>query len=459
MVTMSTAFLGLTLGCARCHDHKYEPLSQVDYYSMLGFLSSVDPYGQHHQGGGGRGTGKIQRALVAPAEWQRWERLQRARQRELEAQLAAAVDPEKRQELESALKRSREEPAPFEFALAVAENGPQPKPTRVLIRGDAFAPGQEVIPAFPSVFGLPTPPLPERPSDAPTTGRRSVLAEWIASRANPLTARVLVNRVWQHHFGVGLVATPDDFGRTGTGTRHQPLLDYLAAEFMAGGWHLKRMHRMIMMSRAYRMSSSAEPLAARSIDEANTRFWRQNLRRAEAEVVRDTMLAVSGMLNARLGGPSVFSTLPPEIHGTQDAAGKGWSDSPVDEQNRRSIYLVVKRALRIPLLECLDFANSASATGMRPVTTTAPQALMLLNDSFVRTQAAALAERIGRETDGSQGGVDDFIVRGFQRVLQRSPSSRELEESRRFLAEGTAAGARAAFCRVLLNLNETIYVD
>ncbi len=467
MVTTSTSFLGLTIGCARCHDHKFDPISQADYYSMLSFFRSIDPYGQHKTGGGGRGTGKIERPLTAPAEWRRWEEGKRQRVKEVEQRLAQATEPEAKKQLEVELKQAKGAPAPFDFALAIAENGSKPKTTFVLARGEAHSPRAEVSPAFPAVLGLPPPSLPERPAEAASTGRRRVLADWIASSQNPLTARVMMNRLWQRHFGVGIVPTPDDFGQTGLRPANQPLLDHLAAEFIAGGWSLKRMHKQIMTSQAYRMSSRADSRRAVAVDEGNVLLWRQNLRRVDAEVIRDTMLAVSGKLNPKQGGSSVFPTLPKEVHGTQDSSGKGWADSPAEEQNRRSIYLVVKRALKIPLLECLDFANSASPSGNRPVTTTAPQALMLLNDSFVQSQAGALADRLLRET----GEEPEAQVRqAFQLVLQRAPTRNELRAARsllsdqreRAVAERIAEPERAAlksFCRGLLNVNEMVYVD
>jgi hypothetical protein len=467
MVTTGTAFLGLTIGCARCHDHKFDPISQVDYYSMLSFMRSIDGYGLQHTGGGGRGTGKIQRLLATKAELEKWEGEKRQRVKQVEQRLADASDVEAKKRIEAELKQAREAAPPFDYALAVAENGPRPKATQVLARGDAFSPKAEVSPAFPAVLGLPVPASMDRSADAKTTGRRRVLADWITSRQNPLTARVMVNRLWQKHFGVGIVPTPDDFGQTGERPTNQELLDYLASEFITSGWSVKRMHKLIMTSRAYRMSSRADNRRALSEDEANTLLWRQNLRRVEAEVVRDTMLVASGTLNLKRGGPSVFPTLPKEVHGTQDSAGKGWSDSPVEEQNRRSVYLVVKRALKVPLLECLDFANSASPVGVRPNTTTAPQALMLLNDSFVQTQAAALAARITREAGERE---EKQITRAFQLVLQRAPTKSELKASlslladqrQRATAEGAPEPSRVAlnsFCCGLLNLNEMIYVD
>ena len=467
MVATGTAFLGLTIGCARCHDHKYDPVSITDYYSMLGFIRSIDGYGLQHTGGGGRGTGKIQRPLATRAEVEKWEAEKRERVKSIEQRVAQATNAETKKKIEAELKQVREAVPPFDYALAIAENGPKPRTTQVLARGDAFTPKDEVGPAFPAVLGLPTPKLVERTAEAKTTGRRRVLADWIASPQNPLTARVMVNRIWQKHFGAGIVPTPDDFGQTGERPTNQPLLDYLASEFVASNWSVKRMHRLMMTSRAYRMSSRADNRKAIEADEANTLLWRQNLRRVEAEAVRDTMLVVSASLNPKRGGPSVFPTLPKEVHGTQDSAGKGWTDSPPDEQNRRSVYLVVKRALKVPLLECLDFANSASPVAVRPSTTTAPQALMLLNDDFVQKQAAALAERINRE-----GGEhpEKQITRAFQLVLQRLPTKVELKASlsliadqrQRAKAERNAEQERIAltsFCRGLLNVNETIYVD
>ncbi|MEO7318042.1 MAG: DUF1553 domain-containing protein, partial [Chthoniobacteraceae bacterium] len=268
--------------------------------------------------------------------------------------------------------------------------------------------------------------------------------------------RVMMNRLWQRHFGTGIVPTPDDFGRTGLPPTNPPLLDHLAAEFVAGGWSVKRMHRSIMTSRAYRMSSRAENADALAVDESNALLWRQNMRRADAEVIRDTMLAASGMLNPKQGGPSVFPTLPKEVHVTQASAGNGWKDSAPEEQNRRSVYLVVKRALKIPLLESLDFANSASPSGTRPVTTTAPQALMLLNDSFVHAQAAALAERIVREAGGQ---ADAQVARAFQLVLQRTPTESERRAAKSLFADQPEHAAWQSFCRALLNVNEMIYVE
>lgn len=465
MVTTGTAFLGLTIGCARCHDHKYDPISQADYYSLLSFFRSIDPYGLHKTGGGGRGTGKIGRWLAAPEELQQWENSKKERVNQLRQRIAQNSEPEAKKKLETELKQAEEAAPPFDFALGAVENGPKAKPTHLLARGDANSPRAEVFPAFPAVFGQAVPVLAERSAEAASTGRRLALADWMASPENPLTARVMMNRLWQSHFGAGIVPTPDDFGRTGLRPSNQPLLDYLAAEFVAGGWRLKRMHKLVMTSQAYRMTSRGEQASGQALDEGNALFWRQNLRRLDAEGIRDLILAVSGALNLKRGGPSVFPELPREVHGTQDSSRKGWADSPPEERNRRSVYLVVKRGLKVPFLECFDFANSASASGTRPVTTTALQALMLLNDSFIQEQGGVLADRLIAERES----LDPRIERAFQRVLQRAPSRTETTAARHLLStqeqQAAVAGlpdpakvALKSFCRGLLNLNESIYL-
>ena len=266
----------------------------------------------------------------------------------------------------------------------------------------------------------------------------------------------MANRIWQRHFKLGIVPTPDDFGHTGLPPTNQPLLEFLAAELVEHGWSVKHLQRLIMNSQAYRMTSQSHDPKALAVDQDNELLWRQNSHRTDAEVVRDTLLSVSGLLNGKSGGPSVYPTLPAEVHSTQDAAGKGWKDSPPDEQHCRSVYLVVKRALKIPLLESLDFANCTSPVGQRPTTTTAPQALMLLNDPFVHEQAAALAERLRKEAGEDR---EAQVQRAFQLVLQRAPLESELAATRHLFTTQPADAALASFCRGLLNLNETIYVD
>ncbi|MCL6607943.1 MAG: DUF1553 domain-containing protein, partial [Geminicoccaceae bacterium] len=277
------------------------------------------------------------------------------------------------------------------------------------------------------------------------------LARWITDPQHPLTARVIVNRLWQHHFGRGLVATPSDFGRTGAAPSHPELLDWLACELVERGWELKRMHRLIVSSTAYRQSSriataslaqrdvsGGDPrrsraahgaqhqtpaqVEAQQIDPDNTLLWRQNLRRLEAEAIRDAVLAASGELNLAMGGRGIFPTLPPEVLAKQSRPGSGWDRSPPAEQARRSVYIFVKRTLGVPLLEALDAASPDTPVAQRSVTTVAPQALILLNSQFMAEQAAAMARRVAGEAGTD---VRSRVRVAFLRALARPPTLEE----------------------------------
>jgi hypothetical protein len=263
------------------------------------------------------------------------------------------------------------------------------------------------------------------------------------------------------------VPTPDDFGRTGIAPTNLPLLDFLAAEFLRSNWSIHHMHRVIMNSQAYRMASQVENPEAAMADPEGNLFWRQHMRRLDAEAIRDSILVITGTLNDKRSGPSVFPSLSQEV---RDAANPvsvaSWIDSPAEEQNCRSVYLVVKRSLKIPFLETLDFANSSSPAGTRPVTTTAPQALLLLNDPWVHAQAEALLRRIGSDNTGEESARIECL---WQLVYQRPPSSQEIRSASSFLTSqqqnidpSTHSSGDAAWlslCRALLNSNEMIYID
>jgi hypothetical protein len=462
MVTTGASMLGLTLGCVRCHDHKFDPISQDDYYSFLAFFRSIDGYGLHKTGGGGRGTGRITAPLADGETIVRWEQQKAAEIALRREMLKAAKSDAERMKITADIQQFESGAvAPFGFALAVNEDAI--KPTFVFRRGDAHSPTKEVTPAFPEVFGVSRPNI-DQPLSANGFGRRTTLARWITDPANPLTARVLVNRLWQHHFGKGLVPTPDDFGRTGEMPTHPELLDHLAADFISGGWTIKRMHKRILMTRAYRMSSRADDPAGLKADESNSLFWRQNSRRLEAEPLRDTILAASGSLNTRMGGPSVYSKLPAEIFDTADGARRNWPESPQEEQDRRSVYLFVKRSMTLPLLDLFDSPSTTVPVGRRNVTTVAPQALTLLHDDFVREHAKRLANKAIAETTG--GDFESRVAFVFRRVLQRSPTENEMRASLRFLGlTDRSTGAPedierfVLFCAAMLNTNEVIYVD
>ncbi|HXI52656.1 MAG TPA: PSD1 and planctomycete cytochrome C domain-containing protein, partial [Candidatus Saccharimonadales bacterium] len=416
--TTSTAFLGLTLGCARCHDHKFDPIPHADYYRMLAFYRNVTLYeNARYAIDSPNYIPLADRAAVAE-----WKQAHASRLKPLEEALAGATNAETKKKLARQVEQTKGESPPFPWALAIRERGPRPPPTHVLIRGNAGSEGPEVEPAFLSVLGGRKPDLPEPAPGAVSSGRRRVLAEWIASPSNPLTARVMANRIWQHHFGRGLVKTASDFGHAGTPPTHPQLLDWLADEFIAHGWSVKALHKTILLSAVYRMSSRTDNTQAEAADPDNDFFWRQNLRRLEAESLRDTVLAISGQLNPVAGGRGFFPRLSGEVLAGQSRPGLDWEISSQAELARRSIYAYVRRTMPIPVLEAFDYNNTASPVSERPVTTVAPQALMLLNDEFMQTQADAWAARLVREAGPSP---ERQIQRGFRLALGRDPTARE----------------------------------
>ena len=434
--TTGAAFLGLTIGCARCHDHKFDPIPQADYYSLLAFFRGVRPFESARSSFESPGFAP----LAAPRDVRHWLSGLAAQEKPLQERLAAATNAEEKKRVELELKKLSEQ-TPFEWTLAVREAGPTPPPTRIFHRGNTATPGAEVQPAFLRVVTTEPPRLPARTVDATSSGRRLALAKWIASPQNPLTARVMVNRLWQHHFGRGLVKTTTDFGRAGIPPTHPRLLDWLAAEFVEGGWSVKRMHRQILLSATYRQSSRADNPQALAADPGNTLLWHQNLRRLEGESVRDTILSIAGTLNHEMGGRGFFPHLGGEVLAGQSRPGLDWDVSTAAERNRRSVYAYVRRTMAIPLLENFDYNNTTSPLGERAVTTVAPQALMLLNDDFLQQQAAALARRIVGEAGGD---TDRQIERAYQLAVNRTPSARELVIAKGLWQRQTSAFAAQA---------------
>ena len=379
--TTGQAFLGLTIGCARCHDHKFEPLATRDYYSLL--------------------------AVFNPLERPRKGRT------------------------ELALPMSGTE------VYAWREPSPQVKETHVLLRGSPTRLGDVVEPAVPTILVKQQPPFPP-PNDA-TTRRRLGLAQWIASSGNPLTARVIVNRVWQQHFGQGLVTTANDFGIMGAPPTDPELLDWLAAWFVEDAhWSLKKLHRLILTSATWQtVKSPAAPM---------------RYRRLEVEAIRDSMLAVSGQLNPKRFGPAMRPGIPAAALEANTDKEKVWKTSDEPEASRRSIYAFIKRGLVVPMFETLDLADTVSSCPQRQVTTVAPQALSLFNGEFVNQQAKHLAARLQREAGSDPGSQ---INLAWRMALCREPSSEELTKSVAFLREESLE----QFCRVILNLNEFVYPE
>ena len=344
-------------------------------------------------------------------------------------------------------------------ALAVSES--KQTPTHILRRGNPHLAGREVKPAFPTVLNPPTVDISSVPEEAKSSGKRRVFAEWVASAENPLTARVMVNRIWQHHFGRGIARSTNDFGQLGTPPTHPELLDWLASEFIASGWRLKAMHKLIMTSNAYRMSAQSDPRCVQQ-DANNNLFWRFNMRRLTAEEIRDTVLWITGKLNLKMGGPSVFPELPEEVLATASRPRSVWGKSSPDEANRRSIYVKVKRSLLVPILNQFDQANTDSTCPVRFSTTVPTQSLTMLNGKFINDQALAFANRMRWE-----GGVtvEDRVRFGLRLVLCREPEPAEIQQALTFMQElqqheGVSLEvALDRFALLALNLNEFIFLD
>ncbi|WP_052572851.1 PSD1 and planctomycete cytochrome C domain-containing protein [Haloferula sp. BvORR071] len=363
---------------------------------------------------------------------------------------------QKRLEEIASLKRS-----PGVEAMVVTEGGPNPPVTHVLLRGSAHAEGDEVTPGFPAIWGgepaVITPPA----KDAKTSNRRLALANWITRDDNPRTARVMVNRIWQHHFGRGLCPTPNDFGYLGTPATHPELLDWLASEFVAKGWSVKEMHRLILNSKAYRMSIASEPKAA-AADPANDLFWRFNPRRLSAEELRDSMLASTGELNLEMAGPSVYIPMPEEVLATSSTKGGKWGTSPPDQANRRSVYVKIKRSLQPPMFTDFDLADTDNSCPVRFSTTVPTQALAMMNSEFVHEKAKNLAARLEQERPGDLQGQ---IQRAFELVLSRDPDESEVALSLGFInklkSESQLAPdvALQRFCIAVFSFNEFFYLD
>jgi len=454
MVTIGSAFLGLTLGCARCHDHKFDPISQSDYYSMLTFLRGIETYGLNKKGGGGRGTGRIQRWLVPDSQVTAWQADRQRQIAEKQAELDTQTDPAVRLAIDGAIKNLRDMAPPMDSALGVWEIGTEPKPTFVLHRGDPKTPKDQVAPRVPQILQPLANVEGKRALFANSSGNRLQLARWTVDPRHPLTARSIVNRIWQRHFGEGIVPTVDDFGRTGLPPGHSELLDFLALELIRSGWSIKHVHRIILASDTYRQT-------ARSSPGESAAYATPQLRRLDAESIRDSILLVSGQLGSKSSGPSVYPTLTQEVRDSANPVSiAAWQESPPQHQNCRSVYLIVKRSLRVPFLETLDFTNSTSPTGVRTVTTTAPQALLLLNDPWVQEQAAALNDRVKHQVGST---TRDRLRRLWNVVLQREPNPEEIDEATRYLGDASEEDIRelrwTRLCRSLLNSSEFLYME
>ena len=545
--TTSQAFLGLTVQCARCHDHKFDPITQLDYYLLMAIFfphvnydfplaslaevakfetrkseieAPVKPLKQRiadiERPARRRALDKklaaypayIQIAVRTPqAERNRGQKLLAAQMLSIgtgsvSSLLSAAERAEIAQLHQQIDKLQRKLTRPSAAAMRIrdgdyrfAPNGPRnqelpgkgnremadvagtflPAPDRPYVSpsayflpsGDYREKGAEVQPGFPHVLTAGNPPTEPPPNNGhTTTGRRRALAEWIISPRHPLTARVIANRLWQHHFGRGIVGTPNNFGRLGQQPSHPKLLDWLAAEFVYRAWNIKRMHRLLVTSETFRMASDHCVETNATLDPDNNYLHRFRQQRLEAEGIRDIMLSASGNLNLQLGGKPFFPPVPDQV---RLAVFKGiWNvtdDGP--DVWRRSVYSYYKRGMRYPMFEVLDQPDPNVTCEARDVSTTATQALSLLNNKFVLRQAEYFAGRVRRHA-GPEAGSQ--IHTAYQIALSRASSREELVWNLDFLNDqqqlhrgreisDAALAALTDLCHVLLNLSEFVYLN
>ena len=305
-------------------------------------------------------------------------------------------------------------------------------------------------PGFVNVITYGNPKVEDPPANGRTSGRRRALAEWLGSPENPLTARVMVNRIWSHHFGQGIVGTLDNFGKMGERPTHPELLDWLAVEFMNRGWSIKQMHRLMMTSEAYQMSSQYQDVGDMEKDPDNQSLWRFRIQRLDAEIVRDAMMAASGGLDLTMGGPPVFPHIPGEIlRSMSEGIWKREEDGP--RVWRRSVYVYRKRGLPFPMFEVFDLPDQNISCGRRNVSTVPTQALTLLNDEFVLRQSKLFANRV---EEAAAGDAAKRIDLAYRIALSRPPRADEAKLAADFLKKRSLAD----FTHVLLNLNEFLYV-
>ena len=494
VATTAQTFLAMTMNCARCHDHKIDPIPQKDYYALVAFLRDIKRFSDNRDVRSASNLSdisppairatyeaelKARKARIAtivgrmmsiedaaikkmPAEDQRAAEANDRPQvvRKVPQFLDAAPKAEYetlRKERETLEKKT--DPAQ-ELALSVNNCEVRPPPTTILIRGNAHSPGANVEPAFPEVLGSALPVIPAPGADARSSGRRTVLANWIVSPANPLAARVMVNRIWQGHFGRGIVSSSNDFGKFGTLPTHPELLDWLASEFVASGWRVKHLHKTILMSQTYQMSARSTPETLRA-DPGNALFGRFTMRRLTAEEVRDSILNASGMLNLKAGGPSVYPKISKEVLAGQSIPGAGWHTSPTLDGNRRSVYVHIKRSLQVPVLAQHDQADTDTSCPVRYTTTVPTQALGMLNGEFTNEAATAFAKRAVKDAEK----LEDRVRRVIRLTTGRVPGEDEVAKDVAFIRELQAAAklsdeaALRQYCLLALNANEFVYVD
>ena len=515
---VGSVFLGLTLGCARCHDHKFDPIPTADYYRLQAFVGVEDRGDRPCDLLPQELTGPVERGRVAAeaervAAQQAFDELLAKVKEKLAGPLGVpaaeitperileeivkkneVITPEEVKQLEAAKKRveqnfgQRFRPQAVSLTRLPAD---KVTPTKVLRNGDPFDPAAEVSTGFLSSVSPWDSPLFERTETErfPAERQRLRLAEWIASPHNPLTARVFVNRIWQHLLGQGLVATANDFGVAGSGVSNERLLNFMARDFIDHGWSVKHLVRQVVLSRVYR-AGTTHPQAeqAAQIDPANHLLWRGAFRRLDAEGVRDALLLVSDRLNREAGGPGFFEQLPAGVELKYEFFD--WPVSSEEERRRRSLYMFQRRNLVHPAMEVFDIADANQPCERRRPSITAPQVLLLLNGDLAHNAARVLADRLRSECGPDQSAQ---VERLYERVLNRRPDEIERPLCLQFLTQpapslavaspgetpvATAGGAPekdtaaapsapgsepldslGRLCLVLLNSSEFLYLD
>lgn len=451
--TTGSAFLGLTLSCCRCHDHKTDPLSQADHYRLRAFFAAV------------RFADDM--PLDLPPTRQDIERhnapLEEQIQQLEERIKAIPEDQRKNNDQVSAWRAEQKEligkKCNYTHGLLARDKGDAVPPTHILHQGDHKAPRDAVAPGFPSVLAPGTATI-LAVDNATSTGRRTALARWIVQRNNPWTARVIVNRLWQAFFGTGLVPTANDFGISGQPPSNAALLDWLASELMDSNWSLKHIQRLIVTSRTYRqmvVGPSSGLVSART-----------SFRRLEAEAMRDAILTASGQLNGRKQGPPAWPELPKEILQANPAflddnetKTKGWYPSTLEEQNVRSLFLIQKRTVRIPFLETFDLPDNSVSCSRRDVSLVAPQALSMLNSELMDQAAKAMAKRVECLVAEEHRQADQVELRqrqaavALQLAFQRHAADAEMQLMSAFLQTRSLT----ELCRSLLNTNEFAFIE
>ncbi|HEY2252547.1 MAG TPA: DUF1549 and DUF1553 domain-containing protein [Planctomycetaceae bacterium] len=541
---VGSVFLGLSIGCAQCHDHKFDPLPQQDYYRLQAFFSGIvrsdkSPIGSHSEladynealarwrdqtaalrdelhrleyqarikAAGDRRMkfpAVVLAAIDTPPEnrttYQRqiafWSERQMDIKDEVVTSNLSRDQRERRTELRRQLaewEQKKPRPAAEISGMIVGELAQLPPATHRLAGGSYDKPLEEVTPGFLSILFDESDAAARVESPHPrTSGRRTALARWLTDPANPLPARVIVNRVWQGHFGRGLVDNANDLGNQTPAPSHPELLDWLASELVApksplgkgGAWSLKALHRLLLTSTAYRQSTARQgaaiaPRSGFEIDPGNRLYWHFDRRRVTAESIRDTLLQVAGRLDATVYGPSVYPELPADF-----SKREAWkASSGAADRSRRSIYIHAKRNLPYPLLEAFDLPDMHESCARRTQTTVAPQALMLLNSDVVLDYARAFAGRLlqdnphaelprlirfayslafGREpTEDETAAATSFIARQQALIELERPSGRPLLLPHGFpkFLDPSLAAAIVDFCHALMNANEFVYVD